>query len=161
MVTAGTFRKARLFGSRLRLRVLTEQLLDTAEEFGWSLEAWAVFSNHYHVIGKSPPEGGESLRDLTRALHRRTATWVNRFDGEQGRKVWHNYRDTELTFEKSYFARLNYVIQNPVKHGLVKIASDYPWCSAAWFEREATPAFRMTIESFPIDAVKVEDDFEV
>ena len=49
--------------------------------------------------------------------------------------IWHNFWDTELTYEKSYLARLNYVHQNAVKHGLVARACQYRWCSAAWFER--------------------------
>jgi putative transposase len=65
-----------------------------------------------------------------------------------------------LTFEKSYLARLNYVHQNAVKHGLVRIANQYPWCSAAWFERTATPAQVETIYSFKTDKVRVFDEFE-
>ena len=56
-------------------------------------------------------------------------------------------------------ARLNYVHQNAVKHKLVTVANQYPWCSAAWFERVATPAQVKTIYEFKIDRVKVEDDF--
>jgi len=54
---------------------------------------------------------------------------------------------------------LNYVHQNAVKHKLVPVANQYPWCSAAWFEREASPAQVNTIYGFKIDRVKVEDDF--
>ena len=64
-----------------------------------------------------------------------------------------------LTYQKSYFARLNYVHRNAVKHGLVDKAADYPWCSAAWFAKQASPAFRKTIASFKTDRVKVYDDF--
>jgi putative transposase len=35
----------------------------------------------------------------------------------------YEFWDTRLTFEKSWFARLNYVHQNPVKHGLVPVAN--------------------------------------
>ena len=49
--------------------------------------------------------------------------------------------------------------QNAVKHGLVRVANQYPWCSAAWFERVASPAQVKTIYSFKTDQVKVEDDF--
>src|SRR6185295_13265442 len=44
-------------------------------------------------------------------------------DNATGRQVWYNFWDTKLTFENSYLARLNYVHQNPVKHGLVCIAN--------------------------------------
>jgi putative transposase len=66
---------------------------------------------------------------------------------------------TKLTFERSYLARLNYVHQNPVKHGLVKVANQYPWCSAAWFERTASPAAVKTIYSFKTDKLKIDDDY--
>ena len=48
-VTAGTYNKANLFRSAKRLEVLHRGLLKLADEFGWSLEAWAVFSNNYHA----------------------------------------------------------------------------------------------------------------
>src|ERR1700689_3090201 len=43
------------------------------------------------------------------------------------------------------FARLHYVHRNPVHHGLVRAATAYPWCSAAWFETEAPASFRKTV----------------
>jgi len=118
-----------------------------------------VMANHYHWIGKSPDAGAESLGEWIASLHRTSARFVNDLDATPGRKVWHNYRETRLTFEKSYLARLHYVIENPVKHGLVALATDYPWCSAAWFAANATPAFCKTVESFKIDQLKIEDDF--
>jgi REP-associated tyrosine transposase len=71
------------------------------------------------------------------------------------------YWETHLTFQRSYFARLSYVHQNPVRHGLVRTASQYPWCSAGWFERKASPAFFKTIMGFLIDKLEIPDDFEV
>jgi len=56
---------------------------------------------------------------------------------------------------------LNYVHQNPVKHGLVSVANRYPWCSAAWFERTARPAQVKTIYAFKIDRLQVYDQYEV
>lgn len=158
-MTAGTFQKKHIFCSRKRLRYLTESLLNHAEEFEWKLEAWALFSNHYHLIAKSPAEGSQNLGNFLGAFHRRTATWVNRLDGEQGRKVWHNFRETKLSYEASYLARLKYVTLNPVKHGLVKMATEYDWCSATWFEKNASPAFQRTIASLNTDTLEIDDDF--
>ena len=52
-------------------------------------------------------------------LHVKTAEWVNKLDCTRGRQVWFNYRETRITYEKSYLVRLNYVHQNAVKHGLI------------------------------------------
>jgi putative transposase len=159
MVTGGTYRRLHLFGSPERLTILHDRLLTLAEEYEWMLQAWAVYSNHYHFIGDSPADPG-SLREMVRRLHWETAVAVNDLDHCTGRKVWFNYWDTHITFEKSFFARLNYVHYNPQKHGIVQDATEYPWCSAAWFEKEATPGFVRTIKSFGTDQLRVPDDFE-
>ncbi|WP_035613776.1 transposase [Haloferula sp. BvORR071] len=158
-VTAGTYLKAHRFRENFRLEVLHRGLLAVAAEFGWTLEAWSVFSNHYHFIGVSPPGGAGSLPPMLGKLHMKTSKWINRLDDTQGRKVWHNFRETLLTFESSYFARLNYVHRNAEKHGLVRRAEQYPWCSAGWFAREATSAQQKTIAAFPVDRVKVYDEY--
>jgi putative transposase len=64
-----------------------------------------------------------------------------------------------LTFEKSYLARLNYTHQNPVRHGLVLVANQYPWSSAGWLERTATPAQVKTIYSFKTDQLEIYDAY--
>jgi putative transposase len=158
MVTAGTFRKAHHFAEKARLSFLQETLLHLADKHTWQLQAWAVFSNHYHFVALSP-EKADSLVVLIRQLHSLTAREVNRLDGTEGRKVWYEYPETHLTYEKSYLARLHYVHHNAVKHGLVTVPETYPWCSAGWFERTAERAFYQTVRSFKTDTVKVTDDF--
>jgi len=158
MVTAGIMDKAHLFSGPERLSLLEHQLLELANHYRWRVEAWAVFANHHHFIARGNPDSAD-LRKFIRHLHANTARELNRLDRSESRKVWHNFWDTRLTYERSYLARLNYVHQNAVKHGLVPVANQYPWCSAAWFERVATPAMVQTIYSFKTDQVKVDDDF--
>ncbi|MBN8246096.1 MAG: transposase [Verrucomicrobia bacterium] len=162
-VTASTYRKEHHFRSARRLAVLHRGLLTVARDFGWRLEAWSVFSNHYHFLGcpASDSPTGHSLSAMLGALHSKTAIWINRLDGTPGRKVWFNYRETRITFPRSHLARLSYTHQNPVKHGLVARASLYPWCSASWFERTASPAQVRTVYRFRTDRLEVPDSFEV
>jgi len=54
---------------------------------------------------------------------------------------------------------LNYVHQNAVKHGLALVANQYPWCSARWLERTASPAMVHSIYRFKTDKVSLDDDF--
>jgi putative transposase len=161
-VTCGTYNKEHYFGGSSRLGVLHRGLLLFAEKYGWHIEAWAVFSNHYHFVGHSPKDedDAKSLGKIINHLHTETATWVNKLDCSTGRKVWHNYRETRLNFPESYFARLTYTHNNGVKHGLVADARLYPWCSAGWFERVASPAQVKTVLGFRVDRIKVYDDFD-
>lgn len=160
MVTSGTFRKLHHFRSAERLSFLQESLLRLAVDFGWNLQAWAVFSNHYHFVALSP-DGADSLKPLIQKLHAETALAANQWDNTPGRQVWFQYWETRLTYQKSYLARLSYVHRNAVHHKLVREASLYLWCSAGWFERKTTTAFYKTVMKFGIERLRVPDEFEV
>jgi putative transposase len=158
IVTAATLHKDHLFADARRLTSLQHLLLSLAREYQWRLEAWAVFTNHYHFIARSNNDS-TNLKKLLKHLHADSARELNRVDDRIGRRVWFNFWDTKLTYERSYLARLNYVHQNPVKHGLVVRANQYHWCSAAWFERVAPPAMVKTIYGFKTDKLNIHDDF--
>ncbi len=157
-VTAGTLHKKHLFDTPVKRDVFERLLLSLARQNSWQLEAWAVFSNHYHIVARGNP-GSQNLGEFLHDLHGVSANELNKLDGIKKRNVWFNFRDTRLTIQHSYLARLKYVHQNAVKHKLVAVANQYPWCSAAWFERIASPAQVKTIYSLKIDRIKVEDDF--
>ena len=159
MVTSGTYQKARLFRTPERLTFLTKSLTQLCQQYSLDLQAWAVFPNHYHFLAQILQP--RNLSRLTRHLHSSTAIWINGQDGAPNRKVWFQYWESHITFHRSYLARLHYVYQNPVKHGIVRVASDYPWCSAGWFERKANHAFFRTVMNFPCDRIDIPDDFEV
>ena len=59
-LTARTLHKPHYFRGADRLRVLQRGLLTVARDYGWQLEAWAVFSNHYHFIDHSPPDAPDA-----------------------------------------------------------------------------------------------------
>jgi putative transposase len=158
IVTAATLNKNHLFADPSKLKLLENSLLSLAKQYKWRLEAWAVFPNHYHFVARSSTDSA-SLRRFLKHLHADSARELNRMDGKLGRTVWFNFWDTKLTYERSYLARLNYVHQNPVRHRLVAKANQYRWCSAAWFERVASPAMVKTIYSFKTDKLNIHDDF--
>jgi putative transposase len=92
-------------------------------------------------------------------FHSEAALDLNQRENQKGRRVWYQYWDKTLTFERSWLARLRYTHENAVHHGVVREAINYPWCSASWFERTAKPSFVKTVSQIKIDKVKVYDDF--
>jgi putative transposase len=97
MVTAGTYLKVHHFKKPLLLNFLQATLFPEADRFGWQLQAWALFSNHYHFVAVSPSDS-KNLRDLLRSLHSITAREANRLNSSGGQQVWHQYWDTHLTY---------------------------------------------------------------
>ncbi len=136
------------------------KLQELALEFGWRLEAWAVLSNHYHFVAHSPENDPDAtwVSPWIQKLHSLTTKELNRRENHAGRsRLWQNYRETHLTFQRSYLARLNYVHQNAAYHGLVRVGSQWKWCSAAKFVEAVSPAWVKTIASFGYDQIARED----
>jgi putative transposase len=138
-----------------------QTLFYLAKHYGWTLEAWAILSNHYHLVAHSPAlsQGGpSSLSVFIQHLHSAATREFNRRDGTRGRsRLWHNFRETHLTLQRGYLARLNYVHQNAVHHGLVTNASQWKWCSASSFKDAVTPAWLRTVMSFKFDQIAMDD----
>ena len=132
-----------------------------AAQYGWTLEAWAILSNHYHLVAHSPASShgtAANLSDFLRHLHSFATKEINRLDRTPGRsRPWQNFRETHLTLPRGYLARLNYVHRNPVHHKLVLVASQWPWCSAAAFMAAVSPAWLKTITSFRYDEIAAAD----
>ncbi len=157
-VTSGTLYKKILFTTPEKLTFLRDTLLGEASRNDWVMEAWAVMANHYHFVARTAGDP-RTLTRFLRAVHSKTAIWLNKGDGSPGRKVWYRYWETGLSYQASYLARLAYTHNNPAKHGLVKDAGDYPWCSKTWFLQNAKESFRRTVCSIKYDDVNVMDDF--
>ena len=155
-VTASTYLQRHYYARAADLDRIQGTVFELARRYECQLQAWALMSNHYHLVAEC---GGPALQAMLTKLHQAEGFACNRRDGVTGRKVWYQFRETELTFEKSWLARLHYTYENPVHHGLVTRAANYRWCSAGWFERTASPAFAKTVASFKIDRVRVADDF--
>jgi len=150
--------KIPLFNSACKKNRLQEVLFQTAEEFRWSLEAWALMSNHYHLVMMSS-DNPENFPKFINKFHAVTARGLNAGDRTPGRKVWFQYWDTKINDRSSYLARLAYVHLNPVHHKLVDRAEEYPWCSAAWFCRQASRELKDEVFAFKTDRMIVYDDF--
>jgi putative transposase len=158
-VTGSLLHNKHLLVDDRRRSLVCEILFERSHHWGWELEAWAILENHYHFIARAP-ENALTLEKLIRQLHSKSAVELNKLDKTLGRKVWHNYWDTCITYETSYYARLHYVHLNPVKHGLVENAEDYPFCSYRWFLEKADNDFQDTVMNQLIDRVNIFDDFD-
>ena len=159
-MTGGTWHRQHIANTPQKLDLVQSTLLKLTENFEFELLAWAVFSNHYHMVIQHHGERNDDLAQLMRHLHGTLSRQLNQMDGISGRRCFYQFWDTTISDEVSLFARMNYVMQNPVKHGLAATASQYPWCSESWFLAKQGSAKYGTVKSFPTDEVNVYDDFE-
>jgi putative transposase len=159
IVTAGTIGKEPLFTGKVKLDLLRETLFRLSLSYGWNIQAWSIFPNHYHFVATSR-ENPPRLAGLIRHLHSESSREINRLDSSPGRRVWFQYWETFIRSERSLFDRLRYVHFNAVHHGIVSCASNYPWCSAKCSEQGTEiQDFQRTIESEAEADASVPDDF--
>lgn len=157
MVTGSTLYRKSLLDSDVKCINFYETLIERASILKWSVDAWVVMPTHYHFIARSP-ENALSLKALIQGIHSINAKFVNRMDGTPGRKVWYNYWDSCIQSETSYYARMRYVMMNPIKHGLVQNPEDYSFSSYKYFLESSESDFQKVVLSCT-DKVQIEDDF--
>jgi len=151
LVTAACYQHAARIGAHQdRLNAFTADLLSLFGGLDAELFAWVVLPNHYHVLARTR-DWGRALRLIGR-LHGRTSRAWNLQDDAVGRKVWHRAAETRMKSERHFWATLNYVHNNPVKHGHVAQWQDWPWSSAADFLVEAGRERALALwREYPVD----------
>lgn len=105
-----------------------KELLETVTTLCAEIFAWNVLPNHYHVLVHAPDI--EALLKGLGQLHGRTSFHWNGEDGERGRQVWHRAAETGIKSERHFFATLNYVLHNAVRHKYVQRWQDWPFSNA-------------------------------
>jgi putative transposase len=84
----------------------------------------------------SPAGRGEDILMLLQNLgqfHGRTSFRWNGEEKTRGRKVFFRAMERAIRSERHFWATMNYVHNNAVHHGYVKLWTEWPWSSAAAF----------------------------
>lgn len=161
-VTGETTKKAHLLDKPEKLDLVQKILIDLTLEFKWELQAWSIFSNHYHILISSKIP--ENLDRFIESFHNKTTEILNSFDSTEKRKVWAQYSVNRIVMQASHYAFLNFIHYNSIKHGLGPNAATYRWCSAGWFQTVNDPDYVKKIrsfgsKSFGINNLTIIDDF--
>jgi putative transposase len=103
------------------------QFLDLAvERFGWSVTAYVLMTNHFHLVIETPEP------NLSRGMHWLNTSYVGWFN-HRHKRAGHLFqgRFHSVLIEKSaYFAQvLRYVVLNPVRANMTARPEDYRWSS--------------------------------
>jgi putative transposase len=94
----------------------------------YRLHAFVVMPNHVHLL--ATPD--VALPKLTKSLKGATAAWANAMLGLTDSPFWQEESYARLVRYESEFEEIrNYIEENPVRAGMVREASEYPWSSAA------------------------------
>ncbi len=100
---------------------------DNARKFAVAIHAYVLMDNHFHLL--ATPETAEALPQMMQAIGRRYVRYFNDSQGRSGTLWEGRYRSTVIQPQAYLLACMAYMDLNPVRHGLVAQARDYPWSS--------------------------------
>ena len=129
MITASCYNHEHRIGfNRKRVMAFEKELLNCLNDYSSEIFAWVILPNHYHCLVKSV-----KIKEILSALgklHGRTSYFWNKDEQAQGRKNWCNAIETVIKSEGHFYASLNYIHHNPVKHKYVDKWQDWVYSSA-------------------------------
>jgi len=114
-----------------RMDDFSKALLEVFAALAQSTIVWCVLPNHYHALVQTD-NVLQLLHELGR-LHGRTSHVWNGEEGTRGRKVFFRATERAMRSERHFWATVNYIHNNPVHHGYVRLWTEWPWGNAREF----------------------------
>ena len=131
-LTICTGNKEKFFDSEVSAKIVINELLKTARDLRFRILCYCLMPDHIHVI-VSP---GETTLPLSKFLNifKGRSTRVFKDKGNL-RKIWQRSAfDHVIRTEENLKAVIEYIMNNPVRKGIVEKADEYPY--SEWFDVE-------------------------
>lgn len=123
-VTGRGVARAEIFRDGIDYADFERRLFDVRDEFFWTLHAYCLLPNHYHLLVEA------KQADLTAGMHKLNGRYAQRFNRRYDR-VGHLFQDRFSSYivesEEHFLCALAYVRANPVEAGLCHGLDEWPW----------------------------------
>jgi REP-associated tyrosine transposase len=107
---------------------LTENALLYFDGQRYRLLSWCVMPNHVHVMIET--RGGFPLPEILHSWKSFTGNRANQLLQRRGEFWQREYLDRYIRNAEHYAQAVAYIEENPVKAGLARVKTDWPWGSA-------------------------------
>jgi putative transposase len=108
-----------------------ELLKSTADQKGFSVWAYCFMPDHAHLLVEGKHDNAD-MKHFVASFKQKSGYW---FRTNYGVKLWApNYHEHVLRNDEATMAVARYIIQNPVRKGMVDDCSNYPYSGS--FELE-------------------------
>ena len=133
-LTFCTIDRERLFTSAASVELVLAQILRAKRESSFAVIAYCFMPDHLHLLieGKSQSSNG---RDFIKRARQYSAYYYSK---AYARKLWQRYGyDHVLRDDQKTIVTARYILNNPVRAGLVSRIEDYRYCGSLEWPLEA------------------------
>ena len=119
--------RAQTFRAEWDFQLYREMLLEASQRFRCAIHAYALMTNHVHLLVSSQDDTG-----VSRMMHAVGTRFVRRVNDRYGRTgtLWEGrFKSAMIDSERYFFACARYVELNPVRARMVDDPSAYAWSS--------------------------------
>ena len=102
-------------------------LRETSSQYGVAIHAYALMSNHAHIL--ATPEDENSASKMMQQLGRKYVSYFNKTHSRTGTLWEGRFRSSSIRSARYLFACYRYIELNPVRAGLVQSPGEYEWSS--------------------------------
>jgi len=125
IIQRGNERKNLFLSDADRLKFI-DTLQKTREKYNFAVYAYCLMSNHVHLL---IDDNGNDVSAIIKSINISYAQYFNRIYRRCGHLFQDRFR-SELINDDGYLLEVSrYIHNNPVKAGIVREPSDYPWSS--------------------------------
>jgi putative transposase len=126
-LTFCTHGRRKVFVSDEPVDIVWSQILRAGGECGFNQLAYVAMPDHLHLL----TEGVDDAADLRRFAHRAKQRSAYAYCRSTGRHLWQpSYYDHVLRHDESSLPFIRYILENPVRAGLVEQCESYPYLGA-------------------------------
>lgn len=158
-LTAGTYQKRSFIVGDARKNMLLESLDFNAFKWHWRIAAYVILDNHYHLVLIPPAGDGSRLAHIIQSAHSYAAYHWRKDDPGIRTRIWWNFWDAPIGNEELLRRHVNYLHENPRRHGLSSDPATYRFSSYGEYLRlDASTIHRWEVDH-PAADLSIIDNF--
>lgn len=113
-----------------------DYLEDTAKKMKIRVFAYSILDTHYHLVLEN---SSGRMSDFMKLLNGQYGRYYRKIAGGKGYVFQGRFKSTLIENDSYLIQSILYLLNNPVRAGLVEKAEDYEWSSMSWyFSNEGT-----------------------
>ena len=131
-ITARGVEQRAIYLDRDDCRTFLRLFAATTDSYGWSVYAFCLMGNHYHLVLEATREA------LSGGVQWLNGVYAQRFNERYerwGHLFGDRFRSWVIDSEDYLYDACRYVLNNPVRAGLCELPEDWPWSDSRWGKR--------------------------